>query len=73
VVFLFACSGGLSSEAPAVEVDIEITDSDFAAIVDGILADFASFEGQTVRLEGVFQEFGQEIIYRSVLRRAGTC
>jgi hypothetical protein len=55
------------------EIEVEIGDELFGATVIGILENFDIYEGKTVRLEGVYEHFGTEDVYRTVLRRLGTC
>ena len=57
----------------AGQFDIEIEEEQFAVTVIGIMEDFDSYVGKTVRVEGVFEYFGEEAVFRSVLRRLGTC
>jgi len=62
---------GCNSQEP--EFDVDVGEEQFAATIDGILENFDNYVGKTVRLEGVFEYFGEDPVYRYVLRRAGTC
>ncbi|MCL2366003.1 MAG: hypothetical protein FWC75_03025 [Oscillospiraceae bacterium] len=53
--------------------DVALEDEYFMKTVDAVFADFSNYIGKTVRLEGVFEYFGMDTIYRQVFRRAGTC
>ena len=74
LALLYGCSSITPTDNNNVPpFDIEISEEQFAATVNGILGDFSNYVGQTVRLEGVFEYFGNEVVYRSVLRRLNPC
>ena len=68
MALLFGCSSAADDH-----FDVVIGEDQFARTVDNILENFDSYVGKTVRVEGVFEYFGVETVYRSVLRRLGTC
>jgi len=68
-LMLFGCSGGASAD----DVDIYICEEYFVRTVHGITNNFANYVGQTVKIEGVFQITGTDIIYRAVLRQDQSC
>jgi|GEM_PF-3087979 len=53
--------------------DVALGDEYFMKTVNDVFADFNNYVGKSVRLEGVFEYFGMDTIYRQVFRRAGTC
>ena len=55
------------------QFDIAINEEQFAVAVNGILGDFNRYMGKTVRVEGIFEYFGEEIVYRTILSRLGIC
>ena len=72
---LYGCAGEASTydtEVDTRQFDVDIAEEYLAATVHYILQDFDDYVGKTVRFEGIFEYFGNETIYRTVLRRAGT-
>ena len=52
---------------------VAINEDQFADTVNGVFENFNSYMGKTVRVEGVFEYFGEETVYRAVLSRFGIC
>jgi len=71
---LLGCAQTAVLEAdPGPAVDIDIGDEGFVTTVNDILNNFADFEGQTVRIEGLFHATGEQTVFRSVVRRNLSC
>ena len=54
-------------------IDVEIEDETFIATVDQINSNFDEYVGKIVRFEGVFEKYGENPVFRQVIRIDGTC
>ena len=70
LVLLYGCSAPVNNVS-ADNFDFDISEEQFAETVNDILGDFSSHAGQTIRLEGIFEYFGEDTVYRYVFRRLG--
>jgi len=70
LALLCGCSSPVNNSSTD-NFDFDISEEQFAETVNDILGDFSSHAGQTIRLEGIFEYFGEDTVYRYVFRRLG--
>ena len=57
----------------AISVDVEICSEYYIASVRNVLDNFSDHYGKSIRIEGLFFEFGESTIYRMVKRQDFSC